>query len=74
LNKVYFFSDKDRMYGGTFIASANCKEAKNYALKSPIIELLDLDNPFIELRGHMFRRDGKSVETAYKGELRTAFR
>ena len=69
MNKVYYFAGKDGDYGGVYIGASNFKEAKNYALDSELLELYDLDNPFVDIRGHVCRRNKEPITTEHEGEL-----
>jgi hypothetical protein len=69
MNKVYFFIDESGDHGGIYVAARTLKEGKKFALSSDILDLMMLWNPYIELNGHMERKEGKPIFTEYEGEL-----
>lgn len=65
MNKVYFFY-VNKGDGGQYVAGKDHKTAKNFAIGMFHDQC---DNPFIELKGNMMKRDGKPLMTEFNGVL-----
>lgn len=66
LNKVYHFHPKNTGTGFA-IAAKNFKEARTIALSTHLQEFCE--NPFIDIRGFIMKKDGKPIRTKYEGKL-----
>jgi hypothetical protein len=68
MNKAYFFTEKSGDYGGVYVAAKTWKEARNIAISDKLISD-HVDNPIIEVEGHLCRKNKQPIKTEIEGIL-----